>query len=188
MDCDYAVHNLLIVGVLKGAVMVVADFVGRCPSRSRWTGWRSVPTGRARRVPVVRILKDLDADLAGRDVLIVEDILDSGSPDLAVAQPAFSRGAASVEVLTLLRKPDAMRTEVDVRYLGLRHPQRLRGGVWPGLRREVPQPGLRGQAVAARLRRTDLLRRWSRCRAVGVSDRVFHQQRNNQPNNATRTE
>ena len=67
---------------------------------------------------VVRILKDLDADLSGRHVLIVEDILDSGLTLSWLLRNLRSRGAASVEVLTLLRKPDAMRTEVDVRYLG----------------------------------------------------------------------
>ena len=67
---------------------------------------------------VVRILKDLDRDITGRHVLIVEDIVDSG-PDavLAAAQPR-SRGPASVEVCTLLRKPDAAQVDVPVRYVG----------------------------------------------------------------------
>ena len=66
----------------------------------------------------MRILKDLDADIIGRHVLIVEDIIDSG-PDavLADGQPA-SRGPASVEVCTLLRKPEAAKVDVDVRYVG----------------------------------------------------------------------
>ena len=67
---------------------------------------------------VVRILKDLDTDVGGRNVLIVEDILDSGLTLSWLLRNLRSRGAASVEVFTLLRKPEAMRTEVDVRYLG----------------------------------------------------------------------
>jgi hypoxanthine phosphoribosyltransferase len=67
---------------------------------------------------VVRILKDLDTDVGGRHVLIVEDILDSGLTLSWLLRNLRSRGAASVEVFTLLRKPEAMRTEVDVRYLG----------------------------------------------------------------------
>jgi len=119
VDSDYAGHNLLIVGVLKGAVMVVADFV-RALSIPVEMDWMAVSSygSSTKSSGVVRILKDLDADLAGRDVLIVEDILDSGLTLSWLLRNLRSRGAASVEVLTLLRKPDAMRTEVDVRYLG----------------------------------------------------------------------
>lgn len=119
VDADYADRNLLIVGVLKGAVMVVADFV-RALSIPVEMDWMAVSSygSSTKSSGVVRILKDLDADLAGRDVLIVEDILDSGLTLSWLLRNLRSRGAASVEVLTLLRKPDAMRTEVDVRYLG----------------------------------------------------------------------
>ena len=119
VDSDYAGHNLLIVGVLKGAVMVVADFV-RALSIPVEMDWMAVSSygSSTKSSGVVRILKDLDADLAGRDVLIVEDILDSGLTLSWLLRNLRSRGAASVEVLTLMRKPDAMRTEVDVRYLG----------------------------------------------------------------------
>ena len=119
VDSDYAGHNLLIVGVLKGAVMVVADFV-RALSIPVEMDWMAVSSygSSTKSSGVVLILKDLDADLAGRDVLIVEDILDSGLTLSWLLRNLRSRGAASVEVLTLLRKPDAMRTEVDVRYLG----------------------------------------------------------------------
>ena len=79
VDSDYVGHNLLIVGVLKGAVMVVADFV-RALSIPVEMDWMAVSSygSSTKSSGVVRILKDLDADLAGRDVLIVEDILDSG--------------------------------------------------------------------------------------------------------------
>jgi hypoxanthine phosphoribosyltransferase len=67
---------------------------------------------------VVRILKDLDADLAGRHVLVVEDILDSGLTLSWLLRNLSSRNPASVEVFTLLRKPDAMKVEVSPRYVG----------------------------------------------------------------------
>ena len=119
VDDDYADKDLLIVGVLKGAVMVVADFV-RALSIPVEMDWMAVSSygSSTKSSGVVRILKDLDADLGGRHVLIVEDILDSGLTLSWLLRNLRSRGAASVEVLTLLRKPDAMRTEVDVRYLG----------------------------------------------------------------------
>ncbi len=67
---------------------------------------------------VVRILKDLDADITGRHVLIVEDIVDSGLTLSWIKSNLESRGPASVEVCTLLRKPDAAKVEVDVKYVG----------------------------------------------------------------------
>jgi hypoxanthine phosphoribosyltransferase len=67
---------------------------------------------------VVRILKDLDNDIAGRNVLIVEDILDSGLTLSWLMSNLESRGAASVEVLTLLRKPEAVKVPVDTKYVG----------------------------------------------------------------------
>jgi hypoxanthine phosphoribosyltransferase len=119
VDADYRDKDLLIVGVLKGAVMVVADFIRalKIPVEMDWMAVSSYGSS-TKSSGVVRILKDLDADLSGRHVLIVEDILDSGLTLSWLLRNLRSRGAASVEVLTLLRKPDAMRTEVDVRYLG----------------------------------------------------------------------
>mgnify|MGYP001276657408 FL=1 len=119
VDVDYQDKDLLVVGVLKGAVMVVADFV-RALSIPVEMDWMAVSSygSSTKSSGVVRILKDLDSDLGGRHVLIVEDILDSGLTLSWLLRNLRSRGTASVEVLTLLRKPDAMRTEVDVRYLG----------------------------------------------------------------------
>jgi hypoxanthine phosphoribosyltransferase len=119
VEADYQGKDLLIVGVLKGAVMVVADFIRELsiPVEMDWMAVSSYGSS-TKSSGVVRILKDLDSDLAGRHVLIVEDILDSGLTLSWLLRNLRSRGAASVEVLTLLRKPDAMRTEVDVRYLG----------------------------------------------------------------------
>jgi hypoxanthine phosphoribosyltransferase len=67
---------------------------------------------------VVRILKDLDTDIAGRDVLIVEDIIDSGLTLSWLLGNLGSRRPASLEVCTLLRKPDAAKVEIDVKYVG----------------------------------------------------------------------
>jgi hypoxanthine phosphoribosyltransferase len=67
---------------------------------------------------VVRILKDLDQDITGRDVLVVEDILDSGLTLSWLLLNLTSRGPASVEVFTLLRKPDAQKVNVSPRYIG----------------------------------------------------------------------
>lgn len=119
VDADYAGRELLIVGVLKGAMMVVADFTRalKLPVEMDWMAVSSYGSS-TKSSGVVRILKDLDADLQGRDVLIVEDILDSGLTLSWLLRNLRSRGANSVEVLTLLRKPEAMRTEVEVRYLG----------------------------------------------------------------------
>jgi hypoxanthine phosphoribosyltransferase len=71
---------------------------------------------------VVRILKDLDADVLGKDVLIVEDIIDSGLTLSWLIANLEARGAASVEVVTLLRKPDAAKVDVEVRWVGFEIP------------------------------------------------------------------
>jgi hypoxanthine phosphoribosyltransferase len=67
---------------------------------------------------VVRILKDLDRDITGRHVIVVEDIVDSGLTLSWLLKYLASRSAQSIEVVTLLRKPDAVRVPVDVRYVG----------------------------------------------------------------------
>jgi hypoxanthine phosphoribosyltransferase len=110
---------LLLVGVLKGAVMVMADVARelRIPVQMDWMAVSSYGSS-TRSSGVVRILKDLDAELAGRRVLIVEDILDSGLTLSWLVENLRSRGPASVEVCTLLRKPDAVRIRVDVKYCG----------------------------------------------------------------------
>ncbi|MGP3533327.1 hypoxanthine phosphoribosyltransferase [Microbacterium sp. RD1] len=116
---DYAGKNLLLVGVLKGAVMVMADFARRLPTHIQmdWMAVSSYGTG-TRSSGVVQIRKDLDTDLHGRHVLIVEDIIDSGLTLSWLLENFASRGAESVEVLALLRKPDAMKVQVECRYVG----------------------------------------------------------------------
>lgn len=119
IDKDYEGKDLLIVGVLKGAVMVMAD-LARSLSSQVTMDWMAVSSYGAgtKSSGVVRILKDLDTDIAGRDVLIVEDIIDSGLTLSWLISNLGSRRPASLEVCTLLRKPDAAKVEIDVKYVG----------------------------------------------------------------------
>lgn len=123
VDADYAGKDLLLVGVLKGAVMVMADLARRLhsPVQMDWMAVSSYGSG-TKSSGVVRILKDLDADLTGRHVLIVEDIIDSGLTLSWLLSNLRSRGPASVEVATMLRKPEASKVDVDVRYVGFNIP------------------------------------------------------------------
>src|SRR5690606_8072397 len=109
----------LLVGVLKGAVMVMADLARelRFHAQMDWMAVSSYGTG-TKSSGVVRILKDLDADITGRDVLIVEDIIDSGLTLSWLKENLESRGAKSVRICTMLRKPEALKVEVDVAYVG----------------------------------------------------------------------
>ena len=119
IEADYQGQDLLIVGVLKGAVMVMADLARELKSHITmdWMAVSSYGSG-TRSSGVVRILKDLDTDLTGRTVLIVEDIIDSGLTLSWLQENLRSRGPESVEICTLLRKPEALKVEVDVRYVG----------------------------------------------------------------------
>ena len=116
---DYEGRDLLLVGVLKGAVMVMADLARELrPHVSMdWMAVSSYGAG-THSSGVVRILKDLDTDLTGRHVLIVEDIIDTGLTLSWLVRNLSSRGPASVEICTLLRKPDALQMSVDVKYVG----------------------------------------------------------------------
>ena len=119
IDTDYDGRDLLLVGVLKGAVMVMADLARtlHSPVEMDWMAVSSYGSG-TKSSGVVRILKDLDKDISGRNVLIVEDIIDSGLTLSWLMSNLTSRGPASVEVCTLLRKPDAAQVDVPVRYVG----------------------------------------------------------------------
>jgi hypoxanthine phosphoribosyltransferase len=119
IDADYADRELLLVGVLKGAVMVMADLARamRLPVQMDWMAISSYGSG-TKSSGVVRILKDLDADITDRHVLIVEDIIDSGLTLSWLVRNLQSRGPASLRVCALLRKPGAARVEVDVAYTG----------------------------------------------------------------------
>jgi hypoxanthine phosphoribosyltransferase len=119
IESDYEGRDLLLVGVLKGAVMLMAD-LARSLIRSAEMDWMAVSSygSGTKSSGVVRILKDLDSDIVGRNVLIVEDILDSGLTLSWLIKNLGSRGAASVEVFSLLRKPEAIKVEVNPKYVG----------------------------------------------------------------------
>ncbi len=119
IDRDYAGCELLLVGVLKGAVMIMAD-LARCmrlPVQMDWMAVSSYGSG-TRSSGVVRILKDLDSDITGRHVLLVEDIVDSGLTLSWLVQNLQSREPASLQVCVLLRKPTAVQMDVEVAYTG----------------------------------------------------------------------
>ena len=119
IEIDYEGEDLLLVGVLKGAVMVMAD-LARSLDRHVEMDWMAVSSygSGTKSSGVVRILKDLDTDLNGRHVLIVEDIIDTGLTLSWLITNLRSRGPASVEIATLLRKPDAQQMDVEVKYVG----------------------------------------------------------------------
>jgi hypoxanthine phosphoribosyltransferase len=111
--------DLLLVGVLKGAVMFMTDFARALPVPVQLEFMAVSSYGSATSSSgVVRILKDLDRDIAGRDVLVVEDIVDSGLTLSWLCKNLMARNPASLEVCALLRKPDAIRVDVPVKYVG----------------------------------------------------------------------
>jgi hypoxanthine phosphoribosyltransferase len=125
---DYAHHgramdrgesDLVLVGVLKGAVMFMTDLARALPVPVQLEFMAVSSYGSATSSSgVVRILKDLDRDIAGRNVLIVEDIIDSGLTLSWLLKNLESRHPATLEVCTLLRKPDAVKADVEVKYVG----------------------------------------------------------------------
>lgn len=119
IEAEYAGRDLLIVGVLRGAVMVMAD-LARAFTRHIEMDWMAVSSygSGTKSSGVVRILKDLDTDISGRDVLIVDEIIDSGLTLSWLTSNLASRNPASVEVATLLRKPEALKVPLDVRFVG----------------------------------------------------------------------
>jgi len=148
IEADYAGEKILLVGVLRGAVMVMADLARELslPIEMDWMAVSSYGAG-TQSSGVVRILKDLDTDLEGRKVLIVEDIIDSGLTLSWLLGNLRSRGAASVEICTLLRKPDAAKVDVDVKYVGFDIPNAFVVGY--GLDYAEKYRNLRGVAVLA---------------------------------------
>jgi hypoxanthine phosphoribosyltransferase len=123
IEADYAGTKPLLVGVLRGAVMVMADLARELtiPIEMDWMAVSSYGSG-TQSSGVVRILKDLDTDLHGRHVIIVEDIIDSGLTLSWLRGNLSTRGAESVEIVALLRKPEAAKVEVDVKYEGFQIP------------------------------------------------------------------
>ena len=148
IEVDYEGRDLLLVGVLRGAVMVMGD-LSRSFARHVEMDWMAVSSYGSGTTSsgVVRILKDLDQDLLGRHVLIVEDIIDSGLTLSWLRRNLEGRGAASVEICALFRKPDALKVEIDARYVGFDIPNKFVIGY--GLDYAERYRNLRGLAVLA---------------------------------------
>jgi hypoxanthine phosphoribosyltransferase len=116
---DYEGRDLLIVGILRGAVMVMADLARALPRHVEmdWMAISSYGSG-TKSSGVVRLLKDLDTDITGRHVLIVDELIDTGLTLSWLVNSLGSRNAASVEIATLLRKPEALTMPVEPKYVG----------------------------------------------------------------------
>lgn len=119
IDADYEGRELLLVGVLKGAFIIMGDLARalRTPTSVDFMAVSSYGSGTSTS-GVVRILKDLDGDISGKHVLVVEDVIDSGRTLSWLLRNLKSRQPASLEVCALLRKPEAAEVEVKVRYVG----------------------------------------------------------------------
>ena len=120
ITADYAGREIRMVGVLKGAFMVISDLaraLQQVPLSIDFMSVASYGSGQSTS-GVVRILKDLDRDVAGQHVLVVEDIIDSGLTLNWLLRNIRSRQPASVEVAALLRKPAAAQVDVPVKYVG----------------------------------------------------------------------
>jgi hypoxanthine phosphoribosyltransferase len=123
---DYANRDLLLIGVLKGAVFFMADLMRNVtvPCEVDFMAISSYGAS-TDSSGVVRILKDLDINIEGRDVLVVEDIIDSGLTLSYLMRNLEARGPASLEVCALLTKPDRREMDVPVRYIGFEIPDRF---------------------------------------------------------------
>ena len=123
IEQDYEGKDLLIIGVLRGAVMVMAD-LARTLTRHIEMDWMAISSygSGTKSSGVVRIQKDLDTDITNRHVLIVEDIIDTGLTLTWLVSNLQSRKPASLELCTAFRKPDAAKMSVPVKYVGLELP------------------------------------------------------------------
>ena len=123
---DYANKDLLLIGVLKGAIFFLADLMRSIdvPCEVDFMAVASYGSS-TDSSGVVRILKDLDAPLEGRNVLIVEDIVDSGLTLQYLMRTLEARGPASLEVCALLTKPERRRVDLPTRYVGFEIPNRF---------------------------------------------------------------
>ena len=126
ISADYAGKDLLLVGVLKGAVFFMADLMRQIsvPCEVDFMAISSYGAS-TDSSGVVRILKDLDESIEGRNVLVVEDIIDSGLTLSYLKRTLSARRPASLEICALLTKPERREVEVPVRYTGFEIPNRF---------------------------------------------------------------
>lgn len=126
ISADYAGRDLLLIGVLKGAIFFLADLMRQIDIPCELDFMAVSSYGSATDSSgVVRILKDLDAPLEGRHVLIVEDIVDSGLTLQYLLRNLGARNPASLEVCALLTKPERRKVQLDARYVGFEIPDRF---------------------------------------------------------------
>jgi hypoxanthine phosphoribosyltransferase len=140
---DYAGEKLLLVGILRGAVVVLADLMRhiRLPCDIDFMEVSSYGAGTSTS-GVVRILKDLEENVTGRHVLIVEDIIDTGLTLEYLQRTLLQRGPASLEFCALLTKPSRRQVEIDVRYVGFEIPDEFVVGYgidYAGAYRNLPE-------------------------------------------------
>ena len=123
IDRDYPEGDLLLVGVLKGAAPAMVDLSRKIhrPVEMDWMAVSSYGSG-TQSSGVVRILKDLSVDLEGRDVIVVEDIIDTGLTLSYLMSNLASRSPSSLEIMAMFRKPDAAQITVPVKYVGFEIP------------------------------------------------------------------
>ena len=126
IDRDYEGKNPLLVGVLNGAVMVMADLsrAMRIHCEMDWMAVSSYGSG-TQSSGVVRILKDLNTDLAGRHVIVVEDIIDTGLTLTYLMQNLASREPASLAIAAMFRKPEAVQANLEIKYVGFDLPNQF---------------------------------------------------------------
>lgn len=126
VDRDYSGKNPLLICVLKGAVIFLADFM-RCLTIPVEIDFMAVSSYGAstKSSGVVRILKDLDTGIEGRHVIIVEDIIDTGLTLKYLAENLLTRGPASLKIVTLLDKPDRREVDIEPDYCGFRIPDKF---------------------------------------------------------------
>ena len=126
ISADYEGRDLLLVGVLKGAIFFISDLMRELAVPCEIDFMAISSYGAATNSSgVVRILKDLEINISGRDVLVVEDIIDSGLTLSYLRRTLAARKPASLEICTLLTKPERREVEVPVRYVGFEIPNRF---------------------------------------------------------------
>lgn len=126
ISADYDGRDLLIVGVLKGAVFFLADLMRQIEVPCEMDFMAVTSYGSSTDASgVVRIMKDLDASIEGREVLVVEDIIDSGLTLSYLVRNLRARDPASLEVCALLTKPERRKVDVPIRYVGFEIPNRF---------------------------------------------------------------
>lgn len=153
LDKLYEGRTPVVVCILKGSVMFFADLIREMKSSLQIDfmavssyGKDTISSGK------LQVKKDLTVNISGKDVLIVEDIIDSGNTLYQLKKMLNGRSPNSVNIVTLLDKPEPSRSTYGARIQGVCYRGRIRGGVRAGLCRRIPQSSLRGRIETFRLR------------------------------------